>query len=140
MRIQIDGNPTPAARPYVTKFGAFDPKSKEKKKVKALLLEKDYEQWREPIKAVLVFNLYIPKSASKKRRHEMESQKIQPAKKPDLDNLVKFILDCANGILFTDDSLITSLTAVKRYSANPSTIIHLLPRSHDDDLEDLIKN
>lgn len=35
--------------------------------------------------------------------------------KPDLDNLVKFVLDVCNGIVFKDDSLVASFFAVKKY-------------------------
>lgn len=46
--------------------------------------------------------------------------------KPDIDNLIKFVLDISNGILFHDDSCISSITATKRYSADPRTHIHII--------------
>lgn len=39
--------------------------------------------------------------------------------KPDLDNLEKFLQDCANGILFRDDALISKKTSQKVYDTNP---------------------
>jgi Holliday junction resolvase RusA-like endonuclease len=47
-----------------------------------------------------------------------------PISKPDIDNYAKFYLDCANGILWEDDSQITRLALHKRYSEFPKTIIH----------------
>jgi len=44
-----------------------------------------------------------------------------PAKKPDIDNLEKFYLDCGNGVLFSDDSKIISLYSTKVYSQIPRT-------------------
>lgn len=41
--------------------------------------------------------------------------------KPDIDNLIKFILDVANDIILTDDAQISKLTASKVYSSAPRT-------------------
>lgn len=41
--------------------------------------------------------------------------------KQDIDNLVKFYLDCANGILYPDDHQITKITAEIKYSMEPRT-------------------
>ena len=42
-------------------------------------------------------------------------------KKPDGDNLVKFIFDALNGIFWTDDSIITGHSINKHYSDRPRT-------------------
>jgi Holliday junction resolvase RusA-like endonuclease len=39
-----------------------------------------------------------------------------PAKRPDLDNLVKFVTDALNGVFFRDDAQIVTITARKTYS------------------------
>ena len=44
--------------------------------------------------------------------------------KPDLDNYLKFYLDCMNGIIIKDDSLLYQLDAVKEYG-EPQTIIEI---------------
>lgn len=41
--------------------------------------------------------------------------------KPDIDNLIKFVLDCCNKILYNDDCTITKITASKVYDDNPRT-------------------
>ena len=46
-------------------------------------------------------------------------------KKPDLDNLIKFVKDCANGILWHDDSQVVTIEAAKLYSEEPETRILL---------------
>lgn len=40
---------------------------------------------------------------------------------PDLDNMIKFLQDVAQGILFENDSLIASIKARKVYDENPRT-------------------
>lgn len=43
------------------------------------------------------------------------------SKKPDIDNLCKFLFDACSNILFTDDSLICKLSVEKVYDTNPRT-------------------
>ena len=38
--------------------------------------------------------------------------------KPDIDNLIKAILDAGNGVLWHDDNQVVSVNAAKRYSEN----------------------
>ena len=40
-------------------------------------------------------------------------------KKPDVDNLLKFVLDCLNGMAWRDDCQIVELFGKKAYSDNP---------------------
>lgn len=47
--------------------------------------------------------------------------------KPDLDNLEKFYLDCATGIIWMDDAQVISLKSSKQYGENPYTEIEILP-------------
>jgi Holliday junction resolvase RusA-like endonuclease len=50
--------------------------------------------------------------------------------KPDLDNLIKFILDVATGILYKDDSVISCISAMKKYSDLPRTEIIITQMSN----------
>lgn len=47
--------------------------------------------------------------------------------KPDLDNMEKFYLDCANEILWPDDCLVTSLQSKKRFDKIPRTEMIVTP-------------
>ncbi len=58
----------------------------------------------------------IPKSAKKADKELMLENKINPTKKPDIDNIIKIILDAMNGIAFKDDIQITKLNVEKAYS------------------------
>ena len=70
---------------------------------------------------------YMPMPLSLKRRALKCELEPLPhhTKKPDVDNLVKFVLDCGNGVLFVDDKQIVQLKACKLYDHNPRIIIRL---------------
>jgi Holliday junction resolvase RusA-like endonuclease len=70
-----------------------------------------------PIKAYVRAYFPIPKSASKKRRAELEGT--PHTKKCDIDNLLKSVFDALNGVAYTDDSAICYVVAAKIYSASP---------------------
>ena len=59
----------------------------------------------------------IPVSASKQLRQQMESGRIVPHRKPDLDNICKSILDGLQGVAYNDDAQLVALTAQKLYTA-----------------------
>lgn len=65
----------------------------------------------------IVFIFKIPKSYTKKRRNSILEGKEHYTKKPDLDNLVKAILDGLNGVAYEDDRQIVGTAAFKRYGA-----------------------
>ena len=65
----------------------------------------------------------IPKSASKKKRKQMEDGSIRPVKKPDMDNVVKSIADSLNGVAYRDDTQIVDCAVRKFYSDKPRVII-----------------
>ena len=54
-----------------------------------------------------------------KEGREMLEGTLNPLKKPDLDNIAKICLDALNGIAYPDDSAITCLLVMKKYSENP---------------------
>ena len=58
----------------------------------------------------------IPKSTPKAMREQMIENKISPTKKPDIDNVVKIVLDAMNKFAFKDDTQITKIEVEKKYS------------------------
>lgn len=64
--------------------------------------------WNGPIRLELTFGLPKPKSAPKTRR-------VWPDKRPDLDKLVRAVLDALTHIVFSDDAQIVELHATKEY-------------------------
>lgn len=55
----------------------------------------------------------------------MLDNKIAPTKKPDIDNIVKIILDAMNKFAFKDDTQVTKLEVEKRYSEIPRVYIKI---------------
>lgn len=62
----------------------------------------------------LEFGFVIPSSYSMKRQRALKNQ--PHTNHVDLDNLIKNVLDRGNGILWSDDKYIHTLTASKRWS------------------------
>lgn len=74
----------------------------------------------------------IPKSATKRRIREMEIFAERPAKKPDVDNIAKIVLDSLNGLAYDDDSQVVILTVKKLYANEPRVFVSLSERKEAD--------
>lgn len=61
----------------------------------------------------------MPKTISKKKRALMESGELRPAKRPEVDNISKVILDALTGLGFKNDSQVVRLVVEKAYSERP---------------------
>lgn len=61
----------------------------------------------------------IPQSANKMDAERMRKNIIRPAKKPDVDNIIKIVADALNGIAYKDDKQIIRSLAEKFYSDTP---------------------
>lgn len=74
------------------------------------------------------FCMPIPKSTSKKQRNEMMDFVTYHTKRPDIDNLAKFVLDALGGFFWKDDSMVSRLSLHKVYDLDPKTelTIHYL--------------
>jgi Holliday junction resolvase RusA-like endonuclease len=64
-----------------------------------------------------------PASWSARKRNQALSAYVCPTGKPDLDNIIKAVLDACNGILWVDDSSILRLTAMKEYAEIPELCV-----------------
>lgn len=122
MIITIPGKPIPLKRHRHSHNKTYDPQKKEKLAY-GLLIKKAFNQ--EPLHGPLALNLYFSFKAPKKTPKK-QSLPFPHHKRPDLDNLIKFILDASNTILYHDDSQIVSITALKVYDKIDQTVIQLL--------------
>lgn len=81
----------------------------------------------EPLSLTLLFVLPRPKLHYRKQRNGgMELKEGAPTyhhNRPDLDKLVRAVLDACSGILFVDDSQVCSLHAMKLYDERPGVEI-----------------
>jgi len=61
----------------------------------------------------------IPASASKRKKAQMENGELRPAKKPDMDNIIKVIADSLNHVAYRDDAQVVDCQIRKFYSQQP---------------------
>jgi Holliday junction resolvase RusA-like endonuclease len=81
----------------------------------------------EPLMVIITARMVPPASVSKKRRTAMLAGVTLPTKKPDLDNVVKAVLDGCNGVAFRDDVLVVSQFAHKRYAETAGVDVVIEP-------------
>lgn len=124
--IEIEGRPIPKARPRFARYRCYDPQMPLKESVCWQIKNQfDAKPLEGPLTLNLQFELPIPKSYSKKKREQIYLGDVKHDKKPDLDNLVKFVTDCMNGLVYRDDSQIAAIYCTKNYSNHPKTRIVL---------------
>ena len=123
----IPGKPVGKGRPRFTTFKgraiAYTPKTtKEAEKLcrdAFLDLYENCEPLRTPVQISIHAVFRVPSDFSKAKKQLVYDRKIVPSKKPDLDNIVKLVLDAMNGLAFTDDANVVSISALKRFVRNP---------------------
>ena len=77
------------------------------------------------IKVSIVAYFVIPKSTKKSDIDKMLENSISPTKKPDIDNIVKVVLDSMNKFAFKDDNQITKLEVEKKYGIEEKIYIKI---------------
>ena len=77
------------------------------------------------IKVNIIAYFSIPKTTKKADINEMLENNISPTKKPDIDNIVKSILDSMNKFAFKDDNQITKLEVEKKYSIEDKVYVKI---------------
>jgi Holliday junction resolvase RusA-like endonuclease len=87
--------------------------------------QESYMNPETPLAMTLMVYQPIPKSVSKKKKQEMLDGKIRPTKKPDIDNILKSVLDSLNQVAFHDDTQIVSVEVVKWYDETPRLVVRI---------------
>ncbi len=131
--ITIPGKPIAKKRPRFARKGKFVKTYNEQETEESRFLWEVKSQITEcisdePISIDCHFYMPRPKNHYGTGRNAGKLKKDAPIfhiKKPDLDNLVKFVLDCLNGVAWKDDSQIYNLTATKIYTKEPKTVIEI---------------
>jgi len=67
----------------------------------------------------------IPKSWPKRTQQEALDGERLPNVKPDLDNVLKAVLDAMNDVVYVDDSQVVNMVAHKRYGAQPRIEVYV---------------
>lgn len=81
----------------------------------------------EPLAMIVTVRMVPPASDSGKKRAAKLAGSILPTKLPDLDNVVKAVLDGCNKVAFRDDALVVRLVAEKAYAERPGVDVMINP-------------
>lgn len=114
------GTPVALKRARVGQHKVWDSQKKEKLCCGILLSE---QHMGLPLfDGALKFDIqfYFPMPKSNTKVHDKLRGKSHTYR-PDIDNLIKFILDVCNDVLIKDDCCVSSINAIKVYSDNPHT-------------------
>lgn len=124
IRFMLYGDPVGKARPrFNTKTRrAYTPSKTAEYESKVAISYKSVSKGKMFNGAVaLDINAYfaIPKSTPKKKLFQFLQNIFRPTKKPDIDNILKIIMDGLNGIAYEDDKQVVSGRIRKFYSNVP---------------------
>ena len=131
----ITGTPKPQSRPKFFRnragyMGTYSPKTDWFNIVYSEILKQKEEFYKGiklkgEIEIHINFFMPIPSSLSNKKKKQLELN--YHTKKPDIDNLIKAVLDAINYTnLWEDDSHIWKIVSEKRYSACPQCVITII--------------
>ena len=127
LAIQIPGRPAPKARPRMGKHGAYTPKRTRDAEtaMRWLLLSQCPKPLTGPLELGVAFYFRAPTSYRKAERERLEENGEYREGKPDIDNLLKLVMDAANGVLWNDDAQVVKIEATKNYGGSEETVINL---------------
>lgn len=131
IKFTIRGIPKTKARPRIVRKGdkiiTYSPSAKYEKDFLSLCFQyMPDEPIKEPIKIICNFYMPIPTSFSKKKKLQAKNKEIRPVVRPDIDNLLKLVLDALNNRFFLDDKQVVSLSVEKFYSEIPRTEVEII--------------
>ena len=123
MKYILKGDPVPLQRP---RFGRRHVWDAQKAKRVIAGIELGYQHtghslFSKPIKVECIFYFKIPKTRIKKLKPLTEY-----FFKPDIDNLIKYVLDAASKVLYTDDCIVAEIYSKKLYDTVPRTEITII--------------
>ena len=132
LHFSVLGEPRGKARHRTTKNGyTYTPKEQiQYENLVKVSFQEAYPEWvptdKEVVHVDMTAYFTMPKSFSAKKRELAEMELLNPTKKPDVDNIVKSILDSLNNIAYLDDKQVTSCYIEKRYSDKPRVDVEIL--------------
>lgn len=113
MIIEIPGKPQAKQRPRLGRWGAYTPKptTDYEDKIKRIVKQMRVQQISGPVSVEITAEFPIPKNWTKARRDAAEGEPHLCV--PDLDNVVKCVLDGLNKSAIRDDAQVHTITARK---------------------------
>jgi len=121
--LTIPGEPKGKQRPKWSPVGTYTPKKTVSYEayIKELFAIK-YPAFI-PLDSALTMKIWmgllIPKSTSKKKEGMMKMGIIKPTKRPDVDNVLKTVMDALEKLAYKNDSQIVRVVIDKNYSERP---------------------
>ena len=120
-KFTIPGKPVPQKRHRMGRGFSYDPSAPDKKRVRTELILANRLRYihKGDVSMFITFHMQRPKSHYRTGKYKEFLKKGSPYKhtsKPDIDNLIKFIMDCCSGILYKDDNQVVNITANKQYA------------------------
>lgn len=129
IEVIIAGVPVAKGRARVGKFGTYTPAKTKAFEAHGRLVAQQAMASQTPLEGPLRMDVWpilpVPRSWSQKRQHLALRGDIKPVTRPDVDNYAKAALDLCNGIVFADDSQVTTLHITKAYGPEPMLKIHV---------------
>ena len=121
--LTIPGEPRAKQRPKWFKHGTYTPEKTVSYEtyVKELFSIKypEFMPKEEALALHIWAGLLMPKSASKKKLGMMKLGILEPSKKPDVDNILKTVMDALEKLAYNNDSQICHVVIDKEYSERP---------------------
>lgn len=121
------GEPTPLQRHRTGKGHEYDPQKREKAQFRMeLKSQMPKVPLTGPLSLVVVFRMtrpayhYTAKGLVKEKYRDAV-----PTGRPDTSNLLKYVEDALNGVVWKDDSLLVDIVASKRYGEYGATIMRV---------------
>lgn len=131
----IPGTPVGKGRPKFSRQGAFVRAYTPEKtatyenlvKVKAEQAMDGRPMIEGPVEVSIRLIVTPPASWSQKKQREALEGRIFPTSKPDIDNVLKGIMDACNEIVFKDDKQAVDVRVVKRYGQVARASVEVRP-------------
>ena len=128
IRLIIPGEPHVLNRPRFTTAGgfsrAYDSQKSEKNEVIFLMLHSLGRQLPSEDHLIITLQFYLKPSQSDVDAN-LKAWGMKHNSSKDLDNMIKFYLDCGNGVLWKDDKQIIKIIAERKFSSIPKTVIKI---------------
>lgn len=136
----VPGEPVAKGRPRVTIAGgrahAYTPAKtaayEQLVAVYAHAAMKNAPLLEHPVRLHLGIYCKVPGSWPKKKRADALAGIERPAKKPDIDNIIKAVADGMNGVVWVDDSQIVELACSKWYALEPCVSVNVMSVEVED--------